>query len=202
MAKKVKKKTQSKAKNVDKQKRKSIILYWIAGIVILIPLLLLGYIYISTKEAAGKPTIGSRFDNSLDPAITDEQVTKVKDSLKLSGVDSVEVNLKSATLRITLDMKDTSSLEDVKKTVHNAYNKVNSILPVKTYFTNKKDVKMYDLDIHVYNFIPKDDSTKGWAYMEKTKNASAKKPVTDTISKARNKKVSDKLLKEQEGTSK
>ncbi len=29
---------------------------------------------------------------------------------------------------------------------------------------------MYDLDIHVYNFIPKDDdSTDGWVYKEKLK---------------------------------
>lgn len=44
---------------------KSKILYWIAGIVILIPLLLLGWIYLSAKESSGSPTVGSCFDNSL-----------------------------------------------------------------------------------------------------------------------------------------
>ena len=115
---------------------KSKILYWIAGIVILIPVLLLGWIYLSAKESSGSPTVGSRFDNSLNPAITEEQLDKVKSAMKLDGVESVEVNLISATLRINIDTKDDASSAKVKSIMNEAYDKVNDILPIKKYFTN------------------------------------------------------------------
>lgn len=197
MAKKGKKQTTDKQTTGKAKHTKSRILYWIAAVVILIPVLLLGYIYLSAKESAGTPTVGSRFDNSLDPAITEEQLTKVKDALKFDGAENVEVNLKSATLRITIDLNDKAGSSKVKSVLNDAYDKVVKILPVKTYFTNQKDVRMYDLDIHVYNFIPEGDDTSGWVYKEKVKNASAKKAVTDTLSSARNKKQANKLLEEQ-----
>ena len=100
---------------------KSKILYWIAGIVILIPVLLLGWIYLSAKESSGSPTVGSRFDNSLNPAITEEQLDKVKSAMKLDGVESVEVNLISATLRINIDTKDDASSAKVKSIMNEAY---------------------------------------------------------------------------------
>lgn len=78
MAKKGKKQTTDKQTTGKAKHTKSRILYWIAAVVILIPVLLLGYIYLSAKESAGTPTVGSRFDNSLDPAITEEQLTKVR----------------------------------------------------------------------------------------------------------------------------
>ena len=81
------------------------------------------------------PTVGSRFDNSLDPAITEEQLTKVKDALKFDGAENVEVNLKSATLRITIDLDDKAGSSKVKSVLNDAYDKVVKILPVKTYFT-------------------------------------------------------------------
>ena len=124
---------------------KSKILYWIAGIVILIPVLLLGWIYLSAKESSGSPTVGSRFDNSLNPAITEEQLDKVKSAMKLDGVESVEVNLISATLRINIDTKDDASSAKVKSIMNEAYDKVNDILPIKKYFTNNDSDKMYDL---------------------------------------------------------
>ena len=170
---------------------KSKILYWIAGIVILIPVLLLGWIYLSAKESSGSPTVGSRFDNSLNPAITEEQLDKVKSAMKLDGVESVEVNLISATLRINIDTKDDASSAKVKSIMNEAYDKVNDILPIKKYFTNNDSDKMYDLEVHVYNFIPDD-----------TKTAAAKKPNVSTPSSPKNKSVAEKLLKQQEEAAK
>ena len=171
---------------------KSKILYWIAGIVILIPVLLLGWIYLSAKESSGSPTVGSRFDNSLNPAITEEQMDKVKSAMKLDGVESVEVNLISATLRINIDTKDDASSAKVKSIMNEAYDKVNDILPIKKYFTNNDSDKMYDLEVHVYNFIPD----------VKTKTAAAKKPNVSTPSSPKNKSVAEKLLKQQEEAAK
>lgn len=182
---------------------KSKILYWIAGIVILIPVLLLGWIYLSAKESSGSPTVGSRFDNSLNPAITEEQLDKVKSAMKLDGVESVEVNLISATLRINIDTKDDASSAKVKSIMNEAYDKVNDILPIKKYFTNNDSDKMYDLEVHVYNFIPDDKhSADDQIYKIKTKTAAAKKPNVSTPSSPKNKSVAEKLLKQQEEAAK
>lgn len=191
-------KSNKKSKQVKQKNTKSNILYIVATVVILIPLLMLGYIYFSTKENKGKPTAGNRFDNALVEKIEQGQIDQVKSSLQYDKAENVEVNLTSATLRITIDLQDTCGKSDVDSVLNDAYKKTTQILPVETYFTNKDDVKMYDLDIHVYNFIPKDDdSTDGWVYKEKIKNASSKKAVTDTLSSARSKEDADELLKQQ-----
>lgn len=204
----------SKQKNMKSPKQKkntkksSKVLIGIAIVVLLIPLLLLGYIYFGAKENSGKPVTGSRFDKSLDPAITQEEIDKVKGALKIDGVEKVEVNLTSATLRITLDTADDLSEDSIENVLNEAYDKVNDILPVKTYFTNKSNedaasAKMYDLDIHAYNFIP-DDTHKedDQIYLELVKNAANKKKVVDTITTPRNEKEANELLKQQEEANK
>ncbi len=186
-------------KKKNKKGSKSKILYWIAGIVILIPLLLLGWIFICTKENSGQPTVGSRFDNSLDPAITEEQVDQIKDAMTFDNTDNVEVNLISATLRVNIDTSDDASSANVKEIMNEAYDKVNEILPIKTYFTNNDSVKMYDLEVHVYNFIPDEEhSSDDQIYMIKTKTAAADKPNVSTPSSPKNKEVAEELLQQQE----
>lgn len=183
-----------------KTNKRSNILYWIAGIVILIPCILLAYIYFGAKENSGKPTVGNRFDDSLNPAITEEQLTKLKSTLKFDGVDNIEVNLISATLRINIDTKDDADSGTVKSLMNEAYDDVDEVLPIKTYFTNNdKSEKMYDLEVHVYNYIPDEShSSDDQIYMIKTKTSAAKKANVSTPSSPKNKKVAEKLLKEQE----
>lgn len=192
-------------KTVDtKQKKKSLktsskVLYGAAVVVILIPLLLLAYIYFGAKENSGKPVTGSRFDDSLNPAITQDDIKKVETAVSLGGVESVEVNLKSATLRININTSDDITSSALGNIMNSAYAKVGEVLPIETYFTNKTDgTKMYDLDIHVYNYIPDETHAQdNQIYMELTKNASNKEVVTDTLSSPKNAEVADDLLKEQ-----
>lgn len=194
-----KKNKNASSKQKTKTKKSSKVLYVIAIIVLLIPVGLLGYIYLGAKENSGKPVVGSRFDKSLDPAITETDIQKVKDALKFDNVDKVEVNLTSATLRITIDTADNISEDALSNILDSAYDKVDQVLPVKTYFTNKDTTKMYDLDIHVYNFIPDDTHTEDdQIYKEKTKNASNDKAVEDTLTSPRNQEEADELLKQQE----
>ena len=124
------------------------IIYIIAIVVIIVPLLLLGVVYFSTKENAGSPTFGDRFETSLDPAIERTQLKEIEKALVYNDVENVEVNLKSATLRITLDTKDNVGSDRITAILKDAYKKVDAILPVKTYFMNQENKKMYDLDIH------------------------------------------------------
>lgn len=179
--------------------KKSAILYWIAGIVIVVPLLLFLYIYLGAKESSGKPIVGNRFDNSLNPAITNKELDSLKSSLTFEGADAVEINLISATLRINIDAKDDIKEAQVKSIVEDAYEKVNKILPIDTYFTNNKSEKMYDLEVHVYNYIPDDKKpAEKQIYMIKTKTAAAKNPNISIPSSPKNKEIAEKLLKEQE----
>lgn len=180
-----------------KMSMKSMI-YIIAIAVIIVPLLLLGIIFLSTKEKSGSPTFGDRYKTSLDPAITTEQITELQGLLVYEDVETVEVNLKSATLRITLDTNDNVGSDRMSAILNDAYKKVDKVLPVKTYFTNAEGKKMYDLDIHAYNFMAQEDNTKGWVYKELIKNASGKKAVIDTLSSPRDKETSDTLLQQQE----
>ena len=120
----------SKQKNMKNQKQKrntrksSKVLITVAIIVLLIPLLLLGYIYFGAKENSGKPVTGSRFENSLDPAITQEQMDKVKKALNFDGVEKVEVNLTSATLRITMDAADDIDQDTLENLLDAAYENI------------------------------------------------------------------------------
>ncbi|MEE0829971.1 MAG: hypothetical protein UIM26_00695 [Longicatena sp.] len=174
------------------------IIYIIAIVVIIVPLLLLGVVYFSTKENAGSPTFGDRFETSLDPAIERTQLKEIEKALVYNDVENVEVNLKSATLRITLDTKDNVGSDRITAILKDAYKKVDAILPVKTYFMNQENKKMYDLDIHAYNFLAEEDNTKGWVYKELIKNAAAKSSKIDTLSAPRDKETSDTLLQQQE----
>ena len=174
------------------------IIYIIAIAVIIVPLFLLGVVYLSTKENAGSPTFGDRFDTSLDPAIEQKQLEELENILVYEDVEHVEINLKSATLRITLDAKDNVGSDRITAILKDAYKKVDGILPVKTYFTNLENKKMYDLDIHAYNFLAAEDNTKGWVYKELIKNSAAEKSTIDTLSAPRDKETSDILLQQQE----
>ena len=174
------------------------IIYIIAIAVIIVPLFLLGVVYLSTKENAGSPTFGDRFDTSLDPAIEQKQLEELENILVYEDVEHVEINLKSATLRITLDAKDNVGSDRITAILKDAYKKVDAILPVKTYFMNQENKKMYDLDIHAYNFLAEEDNTKGWVYKELIKNAAAKSSKIDTLSAPRDKETSDTLLQQQE----
>lgn len=187
-----------KKNNKTKTKKKGTVLYWIAGIVIVIPLVLLLWIYLGAKENSGKPTVGNRFDKSLNPAISEQDVNKLKSALKFKGTDNIEVNLISATLRINIDTADNASKATIKSIMNKAYDEVNDVLPIKKYFTNNDSEKMYDLEVHVYNYIPDEKhSDDGWIYMIKTKTAAAKKANVSTPSSPKNKSVADKLMKQQ-----
>ncbi|MEG0469207.1 MAG: hypothetical protein RR531_12665 [Longicatena sp.] len=186
----------SKLKNLSKSSK---ILYTVAGIVILIPLVLLIYIYFGAKDNAGKPTVGDRFEDSLNPAITEKKLSELKTALKIDGTEKIEINLISATLRVNIDTADDASADTITSIMNQAYDSVNSILPIDTYFTNnKKSTKMYDVEINVYNYIP--DETKsadGQIFMIKTKTAAASEPNVSVPTTAKNEEVAKKLLEEQ-----
>ena len=142
---------QTKTKKAKKRLSKSALILIIGTIIIAIPVIaFLAILGISALQT-GSPREGSRFDADLDPAISQDAVSALKADLESIGsVDSVEVVLSEGQLRIFIDTDDSLSEDQVDSIVTSAYNKVNSALPINTYFTATDSKKMYDLQINVY----------------------------------------------------
>lgn len=194
---------QSKAVNINRQtkpsgKRKPNYLLIASIVIVAIPTLLLLYIVIGSRESSGAPVEGSRFKNALDPQITEEDLNALKSSLTFDQAESVEINLKSATLRVTINAKDDLSQEDIQALLASAYDKVVEKLPVETYFTNKKNadgvMKMYDLEVSAYNFIPTEEKKEGMIHVSRTKNAAAEEAVDDVLSSPKDEESADAIL--------
>lgn len=179
-------KPNSKGKKSNDNKRRPNWLLRFTLLVIIVPLAILAWILLTSLETKGEPVVGDRFKDQLDPAISEEQLTSLEKAFDSGEIESVEVNLKSATLRVNINTVDTLTIEQIDTIVNDAYTKVDAVMPIATYFTNKKDgesvTKMYDLEIHVYNYIPTDENREGYNYMVLTKNASAEGNVKNTPS--------------------
>lgn len=175
-------------------------LLWATIAVIVIPCLIILYIIIGSRENSRTPVEGDRFEVSLDPAITEENLTALKESLQFDNADAVEITLKSATLRVNIDTKDDLSQEEIKKIVELAYEKVNEKLPITTYFTNKKNgdeiMKMYDLEISAYNILPEADAEDNakQIHLSRTKNAAAENAVDDVLSSPKDEQSANEIL--------
>ena len=142
---------QAKQPRKRKKLSKSALVLIIGLFIIAIPIIIFLAILGISALQTGTPREGSRFDNDLEPAISSSDVEFLKDDLSsLSSVDNVEVILSQGQLKIYIDTNDNLSEEQVDSIVTNAYNKVNSKLPVNTYFTATDSKKMYDLQINVY----------------------------------------------------
>ena len=141
---------------------------------------------------------GSRFKNALDPKITEEDLNALKSSLTFEQAESVQIHLKSATLRVTINTKDDLSQEDMQALLASAYDKVVEKLPVETYFTNKKSgdsvMKMYDLEVSAYNFIPTEEKNEGMIHISRTKNAAAEEAVDDVLTSPKDEESADAIL--------
>lgn len=166
----------------------------IAGIVVLlIPVFVFGYLLYGATLGTGTPMFGNRFTNDLNPAITKEQVATVETTIKgLAGVESDATNLKSATLRITVDTVDTLDEAGVKTLTTQIYDTIQTVLPAATYFTADETKKMYDLEISVYNL--KDGKDKAnYFYFIITKNANMKTWEIQEVSKPLNAALAQQL---------
>ena len=196
--KKKEKKQQGTKKQGEKQRH---LLVWIAAAVILIPTLIVGIVVMTSTENSGEPVVGSRFsENDLDPAISEDAITQVQEAMQgLDYVESVEVNLKSATLRININLEDQVDEADqdlVENIAQDAYDAVNEILPVDTYFSQKEDGKMYDLSINVYNYSSFDEehTEDHWIYVCLTKTSASQESVIDVPSVARDPDTAEAVM--------
>lgn len=191
-------KTQTEKETVGKKARKKDKrpnwVLRITIIVIAIPVIILAFVLLTSMEKQGEPVVGNRFDNQLDPEIKSDEIEAIERSLVYDNTDSIEVNLISATLRINVDTNDGLDATAIEAIANDVYAKVNDILPIETYFTNTEKVKMYDLEINVYNLIP-NESNAGVAQIlcVKHKNASEEEVGTDWPTTPRNAEITEEV---------
>ncbi len=181
-----------KTSNPAKLKKPHVIL-WLGIIVLLIPCIALGAVLFNSLEDSTKPVVVDRFNNELNPAITENDLTSIKSALNYENVDKLEVNLISATLRVMINTADNMQEGDLLWILNDTAEKVTAILPVETYFTNKDGMKMYDLEIHVYN-TTKGSEENPQIYYTKTKNAASEEWVVDNFSTAKNSELAQNIL--------
>lgn len=174
-------KTIKKSKlNIKKFKINGVLVFTL--VLVAIPLTILGFIVLSSLQQSGVPVTEGRFDTQLDPAISDSMLSEIEDTFEFENVDSISVNLSVATLRILINTNDDVDASTIKSIANEAYDIVDSIAAIDTYFTNHDTTKMYDLEIHVYNYIPDsevEEEVEGQIYAVLHKTASEETKAID-----------------------
>jgi len=190
------------AKNKQKPKTKKKLSvaakFLIAGLIIIaIPFLIWGGILLNDYLHSHDPVVADRFEGDLVNEITDEQINQVKtDVTNLGDFDDVEVDLKTATLRVYVDADDAISQDEAIALVDSIYNQVTSDLDVATYFTSTDNVRMYDLEVHVYNSLDKVDDDD-YIYVQKIKNAQMTTPEVQVVSEPKDQDLVDSIYADQ-----
>jgi hypothetical protein len=184
-----------KTKKTKKRRRISVAsVILVLGIVILmIPVFTFAYLLYGATMGTGTPLFGNRFANDLNPAISKTQISTLQTTIKgLASVEGDVVDLKAATLRISVDTLDTLDEAGVKALASQIYDTVQTVVPLQTYFTSDEIKKMYDLEIHVFNL--KDGKDKpGYFYFIITKNANMEKFEIQEVSKPLNPQLAQEL---------
>jgi hypothetical protein len=184
-----------KTKKTKKRRRISVAsVILVLGIVILmIPVFTFAYLLYGATMGTGTPLFGNRFANDLNPAISKTQISTLQTTIKgLANVEGDVVDLKAATLRISVDTLDTLDEAGVKALASQIYDTVQTVVPLQTYFTSDEIKKMYDLEIHVFNL--KDGKDKpGYFYFIITKNANMEKFEIQEVSKPLNPQLAQEL---------
>ena len=190
-------KRRPKAPKQPKQKQGHL-LVWITLVIILIPVVIIGYVLLTSMDEQNQPVKGSRFDSGdLSPAITKDQMDEIQQQLSaIEGIDSATMDLKSATLRVHMNTSDQASREDVENILNQAKEVVNGVLPFETYFTNNENGKQYDVEIDSYNWIIDDTHpADGQIWMKLTKTGAGKE-VVDVITEAKDPELVSQIVRQ------
>lgn len=168
-------------------------LVWLTLVIILIPVLVVGYVLFTSASGNDKPVEGKRFSSSdLNPAIDNGTLESIRSQLLgIDGVESATINLASATVRIHLNMVDGLDDNSIHNAAETAYNIVNSSLPIDTYFTDTATGKNYDLEIDSFNYIVDNSHPlAGQIYYKITKNGAGNK-VVENINQPKNPELAE-----------
>lgn len=135
---------------------------------VLIPSLIIGGILLQSSLQTGSVIAGNRFNNDLEPEITKDLVGLTEEAIiALPNVTVNEINLKAATLRITVTIPSGLDEESKLELVQDIMDKINGVVPFSEYFTATDTKKMYDLEVNIIDKVGDTHTT----YIEVVKNA-------------------------------
>ncbi|MBR2675772.1 MAG: hypothetical protein IKE28_02525 [Solobacterium sp.] len=190
----VRKKTSSRR---TKENRRTMIIFWVALVLFLLPFIILGFILLSAAMDTGKPIFGDRYKDDLDPAITSADLSKVESAVKgVGGVENTFTNLATGTLRVYADISDSADAESAKASAEQVYSAVTSVLNPGTYFTQNNGKKMYDLEVHVFN--QNKDTENNFVYVIETKTSSMEAPIVQLVSEPIDAELAESLRQDVE----
>lgn len=175
--------------------RRTIAAFWICLLLVFAPIVILGWMLVSTYMDTGSPVFGHRYDGDLDPAITKENISTIEDSVSsIEGIESDFTNLSSATLRVYAKVADDATADVATAKAQEIYTAVSAVLEPSVYFTKADGKKMYDLEIHVYNLDEDQDRTAdNFVYVIETKTSNMSEPSAQTVSEARFPELAQRL---------
>ena len=163
-------------------------------LIIAIPCAAFVYILLSAQAATGTAISGDRFTGDLDPAITETQMAEVVTAVEtIEGVESAEVILKSATLRLYVDTLDEMTPEVAEGIANQAYEKLTEVCDPSVYFTQTASKKMYDIEVHAYNLTENRDSEE-FVYVIVNKSSSMEAPIARLVSEPLDPELAAQLL--------
>jgi len=135
---------------------------------VLIPSLVIGVILLQSSLQTGSVITGNRFNNDLQPEITNDLVGLTEEAINsLSDVTVNEINLKAATLRITVTIPSGMDEKIKLNLVQTIMEKVNGVVPFDDYFTATDTKKMYDLEVNIIDQVGDTHTT----FIQVVKNA-------------------------------
>lgn len=145
-------KKNKKVPNKDGKKDWSFYAIVICLVIILIPSLFVGITIFRASKGTGRPVFGHRFDNDLKPKIEKNDLKQLETNLaKIENVDKISVELKTATVRIYLNMPEVKDKEVIAKAGNQAEEILLSDLDVASYFTATESQLQYDYEIYAHN---------------------------------------------------
>lgn len=189
--------SQTKKEKKAKKKGRMDAASWIIIIgllIIAVPCAAFLYILLSAQAATGTAISGDRFTGDLDPAITETQMANVVTSVEtIEGVESAEVILKSATVRVYVDTLDEMTPEVAEGIANQAYEKLTAECDPSVYFTQTASKKMYDIEVHAYNLTENRDSEE-FVYVILSKSSSMEAPIARLVSEPLDPELATQLL--------
>ena len=189
--------SQTKKEKKAKKKGRLDAASWIIIIgllIIAVPCAAFLYILLSAQAATGTAISGDRFTGDLDPAITETQMANVVTSVEtIEGVESAEVILKSATVRVYVDTLDEMTPEVAEGIANQAYEKLTAECDPSVFFTQTASKKMYDIEVHAYNLTENRDSEE-FVYVILSKSSSMEAPIARLVSEPLDPELAAQLL--------
>lgn len=186
-------------KKVSKPKKQKVKqghkLVWLTLIILIVPVVVVGYVLLTSASESDQPVVGNRFNpQDLNPKIQETEINNIQGELmSIGGIETATVTLKSATLRIHLNMVDSADNGTLQAAADQAYQIVSNHLPIETYFTNTAEGKNYDLEIDSYNYLVDDAHPQdGWRFVKVSKSGAGQK-VTDIITEPRNAELAQQV---------